>query len=141
MNNTLEKSIQEPTGIVNRFLHRLVRFVPRHMKRAILWASVVCACRRSVMIDAQCVNSLNSILKLCEKQGAINISVTLSRAIWKDIDGAVQVLKTHPTTPDQLDLLSDKFVKAIPEWLRYSGEKRMGADFQMLLRNRSLVGI
>ena len=133
--------MQEPTGIINRFLHRLVRIVPRHMKRAILWASIVCACRRSVVIDTQCVEALNSVLKLCEKQGAINLSVTLSRAIWKDIDGAVEVLKAHPTTPEQIESMSERFVAAIPQWLRYSGEKHIGDDFVKLMRNRTLVGI
>ena len=140
MTNTL-KSTKEPAGFASRILHRLVRMVPRHMKRAILWASIICAYRRNDAVDQQCINALNEVLSLCKKQGAVNMSAALSRVIWKDVNGAVEVLKVHPSTPEQIASARGSFIAAIPKWLRYSSNKRMGADFDAVMRNRTLVGI
>lgn len=133
--------IEKPNSLSNRLLHYLVRRVPLHMRRAILWASVVTAYRKTSSMDDKSIAALNDTLKLCQKSTAIRLPITLSRAIWADIAGAVEVLKSDPTTPAEKASYKQLFVTRIPEWLRYSNDDFIKKDLGTLLDNRGLVGI
>lgn len=124
-------------------LRAMYHLIPRHMKRLVLWSSVVSAYRKSNEVDNACVKALNDLLGLCKKESAMALPITISRVIWQDVDGAVQVLHDAGavTVLNQKALLRERFIKAIPSWLRYSNECKMGDDFDKLIQNRTIVGM
>lgn len=133
--------LEKQSSFLSRTLHVIVRWVPRHMRRVILWATVLTACRKSNSVDDQCIAALNDLLKLCQQRNAIRLPITLSRALWQDLAGAVEIIKSNPKTPADSVAYSHSFVKQIPEWLRYSSDSAIERDFNTLVNNRSLVGI
>lgn len=138
---TLNQRIEEPQSSPNRLLHYLVRFIPRHMRRAILWVSVLTAFDKSKTVDEKSVTALNDTLKLCQKRSAINLPLSLSHAIWRDIEGAMQVLRSNPKTADEKVICKNSFIRQIPEWLRYSSDNAIERDLANLLAHRHRFGI
>ena len=124
-----------------KVLRKLYCFIPRHMKRLVLWVSVVSAYRKSTKVDNSCVKALNDLLGLASKESAMSLPITISKVIWKDVDGVVQVLHDASSQDPSLHKaqLRERFIQAIPAWLCYSTEIKMGEDFEKLVQNRSLV--
>lgn len=126
-----------------KVLRKMYHLIPRHMKRLVLWSSLLSAYRRSNEVDNKCVKALNDLLGLAKKESAMALPITVSKVIWEDMDGAVQVLHDadQQTVLSQKSQLRERFIKAIPSWLRYSNEADMGKDFDKLLQNRKIMGI
>lgn len=124
-----------------KVLRKLYCFIPRHMKRLVLWASVVSAYRKSTKVDNSCVKALNDLLGLASKESAMSLPITISKVIWKDVDGVVQILHDAdcPTASSQTAQLRERFIKAIPAWLSYSTDVKMGEDFEKFVQHRSTV--
>ncbi len=126
-----------------KVLRTLYHLIPHHMKRVVLWASVLSAYRKSNEVDNACVKALNNLLGLCKKDSAMALPISISKVIWEDMNGAVQVLHDADIQSpfNQKAQLRERFIKAIPSWLRYGSDSNMGDDFDKLVQNRNIVGI
>lgn len=123
-------------------IRKLYHYIPMHMKRMVLWCSIVSAYRRSNEVNSACVKSLNDLLGLARWRNALGMPIQISKVIWEDFDGAVQIL--HDADDANISVaqrasLRASFFRAIPSWLQYSNEKKVMSDFDKILANKSAV--
>ncbi len=125
-----------------RFIRKLYSIIPLHMKRLVLWCSVVSAYRHCNEVDGAHLKALNDLLELARWQGALGMPIQVSKVIWEDFDGAVKVLhdaENITNNKEQQEKIRKRFFLAIPYWLRYSSENKVMSDFDKILANKSVV--
>lgn len=131
---------------MNQFKVKAVRtlynLIPTHMKRLVLWCSVVSAYRKSNEVNAACLKALNDLLHLAKREMALGMPFVISRVIWEDFNGAVQVLHDADGVgldPKQRENFRNRFFNAIPDWLKYSEKNVVLKDFDTFMANKAAV--